>query len=127
MPRTFASTFERNCVCAAVLALSAGPSFGVEGRGPSPVIMLLAVLQFATFAGALWLLFKLWMTVFEFMGNKPTERAKLLAGVLGRSEVGASAGPLRVRAVGAGLGGTVAILGIAVLAMYVLGDHVVTS
>jgi hypothetical protein len=67
------------------------------------------------------------MTVIEFLGQQPSGKAKLLANVLGRAEVGGSGTALKVKAVGAGLGGTVVILGVAVLAMYVLGNHVVTG
>jgi choline-glycine betaine transporter len=96
-------------------------------QGPSYVIILIAVLQFFVFVLSLWAIFKLWMAVIEFVGQRPTEKARLLASVLGRAEVGGSGTALKVKAVGAGLGGTITILGVAVLAMYVLGNHVVTG
>lgn len=65
--------------------------------------------------------------MFEFIGNKSTKRAELLAKVLGKAEVSGSGEKFKVRAVGAGLGGTVTILAVAVLAMYVLGNHTVTG
>lgn len=96
-------------------------------KGPDYVVIFIAFLQFVVFALSLWAMFKLWMAVIDFLGQKPTGRAELLASVLGRVEVGGTGKGLKLKAVGAGLGGTVTILGVAVLAMYVLGNHVVTG
>jgi len=95
-------------------------------EGPPFAILIIATLQFLIFAFSLWAIFKLWMSVIEFLGQKSTGRARLLAGLLGGAEVAASFKKLKFKAIGAGLGGTVTILGVAVLAMSVLGNHVVT-
>ena len=94
-------------------------------KGPDYVILFIVFLQFLIFSFSLWAIYKLWMSVIEFLGHKSTSRAKILAGILGSSEVEGSAGNLKIKAIGTGLGGTVSILGVAVIAMYVLGNHVV--
>jgi hypothetical protein len=123
----FARPRELAGVTASLPALTINPITQITVKGPSYVVLFIALLQFVVFVLSLWAIFKLWMTVIEFLGQQPSGKAKLLANVLGRAEVGGSGTALKVKAVGAGLGGTVVILGVAVLAMYVLGNHVVTG
>ena len=49
------------------------------GQGPDYVIILIVFIQFNVFTLSLWMIFKLWMTVFEFLGKRTTERARILA------------------------------------------------
>ncbi len=95
------------------------------GKGPDYVILFIVLLQFLIFAFSLYAIYKLWMSVIEFLSQKSTSRAKMLAGILGGTEFEGSAKNLKLKAIGTGLGGTVSILGVAVLAMYVLGNHIV--
>jgi len=95
-------------------------------EGPEFVIMFISFLQFLIFVFSLIAIYKLWMSVIEFLGQKSTSRAKILAGVLGGTKIEGEGKNLKFKAIGTGLGGTVAILGVAVLAMYVIGNHVVT-
>ena len=66
------------------------------------------------------------MSVIEFLGHKSTSRAKILVDILGGTKVEGQAKHVKLKAIGTGLGGTVSILGVAVLAMYVHDNHVVT-
>ena len=95
-------------------------------EGPESVIMFISFLQFLIFVFSLIAIYKLWMSVIEFLGQKSTSRSKILAGVLGGTRIEGEGKNLKLKAIGTGLGGTVAILGVAVLAMYVIGNHVVT-
>lgn len=95
-------------------------------KGPDYVILVIATLQFFIFIFSLWAIYKLWMAVIDFIGHKSTARADLLASILGKAEIGGEGNSLKFKAIGTGLGGTVTILGVAVLAMYVLGNHIVT-
>ncbi len=97
----------------------------IAAEGPDFVILFIVILQFLIFAFSLYAIYKLWMAVIEFLSQKPTSKAKIIASILGAAEVEGSTKSLKFKAIGTGLSGTVSILIVAVLAMYVLGNHVV--
>src|ERR1700690_2254360 len=65
-----------------------GKMMRLSVQGPAAVVTFIAVLQVAVFVLSLWAIFKLWMTVIEFVTQKPTINARALAQILGRSEAG---------------------------------------
>ncbi len=105
---------------------SLGPPPQPGGAGPSWIIALIVCALFATFIGALWVVYKIWMTVIDVVANKSADKSNRLAAILGKSEVGVEMKGVRAKAVGVGLSATIAILALAVAAMWVLNNQTVT-
>lgn len=93
--------------------------------GPSEVVLTIVIIQAAIFFSSLFGVFKLWMGVFDFLGNKSTRRAEILASIIGTVEAEGSNDLVKGKIKTTGFIGTLLILAIAVGAMYVVGDHVV--
>ena len=88
--------------------------------------MLIVCILFLMFAGALSVVYKIWMTVIDVVANKSADKSNRLAAILGKSELGVDMKGVRTKAVGVGLSATIAILALAVAAMWVLNDQTVT-
>jgi hypothetical protein len=99
------------------------PPFIVIGSGP--VVITAMVLQFMILLFALFLVYKIWSSVITYLKDADDAKAKWLANMLGKGEVGGKIGKTSFKAIGSGLGVTTVILGIAVLAMIVIGNHTV--
>ena len=98
----------------------------IYSEGPIHLISFVVILQFLIFAFSLVVIFKLWMSIIELLRHKSTFRARLLARILGDTEMEGSVKNLLIKVIGIGLCGTVSVLGISVFAMSVIGNHVVS-
>jgi len=96
-----------------------------DAVGPRGVVTLVVCILFVMFAGALWVVYKIWMTVIDVVANKSAEKSSRLAAILGKSELGVDMKGVRAKAVGVGLSTTIAILALAVAAMWVLNNQTV--
>ena len=94
--------------------------------GPDFVVLAISLLQLLIFLSSLVAIYKIWMAVINFIGDQPNKKGELLVKMLGNINASADVGELKSKAIGTGLAGTVAILVLAVAAMYVIGNHTVT-
>jgi len=114
----------RGLLAATALCATHGVA-AAEARGPSGVVALVVCILFVMFAGALWVVYKIWITVIDVVANKSADKSNRLAAILGKSEVGVDMKGVRTKAVGVGLSATIAILALAVAAMWVLNNQTV--
>ncbi|MGV2990044.1 hypothetical protein ACE1OE_20615 [Vibrio sp. E150_011] len=94
--------------------------------GPDFVVLTIALMQIIIFMSSLFAIYRIWIAVINFVGDQPSKKSDVLIKILGNIDTSADVNVLKTRAVGTGVASTVAILTLAVAAMYVIGNHTVT-
>ncbi|MBU4413976.1 MAG: hypothetical protein KJ976_02560 [Proteobacteria bacterium] len=89
------------------------------------LIALITVLQAAVFLSSLYIVWKIWRAVLDFIAEADTERARILKTILGHATVEGSGKGVKGKAIGVGLGATILILVLAVVAIWFIGHHTI--
>lgn len=115
---------------AASLLLGALPATAfaqpAASAGPSWLVVITEIFLLTIFCGALWVVYKIWMRAMDHSEQRPEGDEKRTSSLFGKTEAGFQSKSFRFKAAGAGLGGTIVILALAVVAMYILNNQVVT-
>jgi len=120
------SYLESRKIFFSILLMFSTSAFAEADGGPI-VILAIISLQFLIFTFSLWVVYRLWKAVLSFLDKNNMHKSSLLNSIIGRVDMDSSNKEIKVKAVSTGLGGTILIIALAVVAMHVIGNHSVTG